>query len=70
MEICKDCGAPADPKNTMRAVDYDSVGPDLHFCNPCKERGDKLLEILFRGIQKGKVTVEQVQTEIAKHMPS
>ena len=70
MIVCKDCGAEANSKNTMRASEYGTVGPDLHFCDPCEGRKSRMLDILLKGIQEGKVTVEQMEIEIAKHLPS
>lgn len=64
--ICKDCGAIANPENTMVAADYGCEGPDLHFCDRCKARGDHLMGLINKGIEDGKVTVDQVAKEIGK----
>ncbi len=47
MELkCKDCGDDADPSLTMRAADYGSDGPDLHFCGPCNDAGDLAFTVM------------------------
>ena len=68
--ICKDCGAVANPANTMVAADYGCEGPDLHFCDPCKARGEALWGLISKGIEDGKVTAEQVRDAIAKELPN
>lgn len=63
-QVCRDCGKPADPEQTMN---YDDIGkPELYWCTKCGVQANQMQKVLMEKL-KNPTFSKEFAKELYRH---